>query len=197
MLYFEYKYLIFSDLYRITKSIKKLDLIKHILFGESYKYIFWMRTCKYTKKHPLFKIIFFPLARLMLSRYMYKFGIGIPYNTNIDSGFFIGHFCEIFVNSNAIIGKNCNLSQGVTIGKSNRGSKMGTPVIGDNVYIGPGAKIVGSLTIGNNVAIGANCVVTKDIPDNSVVVGVPGRVISTEGSVGYINRIDYDNLIKR
>jgi serine O-acetyltransferase len=78
------------------------------------------------------------------------------------------------------------------LGKANRGVRKGYPVIGDNVYIGPGAKIVGNVHIGNNVAIGANCVVTKDIPDNSVVVGVPGRVISLESSVGYINRTDYD-----
>jgi serine O-acetyltransferase len=80
----------------------------------------------------------------------------------------------------------------VTIGQSNRGKRKGCPTIGNEVYIGPGAKIFGNIKIGNNVAIGANSVVTRDIPDNAVVVGIPGNVISYNGSDGYINRIDYE-----
>jgi serine O-acetyltransferase len=94
-----------------------------------------------------------------------------------------------------VIGRNCNISQGVTIGRANRGRNKGYPVLGDGVYIGPGAVIAGSVRIGNDVAIGANCVVTTDIPDHSVVVGVPGRVISSEGAEGYVNRTDYDGKI--
>ncbi len=95
------------------------------------------------------------------------------------------------MNEQSVIGKNCNISHGVTIGQTNRGTKKGTPVIGDNVYIGPGALIIGGISIGNNVCIGGNAVVTKDIPDNSVVVGNPGRIISQNGSEGYVNRTDY------
>jgi serine O-acetyltransferase len=123
-------------------------------------------------------------------------GISIPYQTAIGSGFCIVHLGGIVINSGSIIGKNCNISHDVTLGQSNRGKNKGHPILGDNVYIGPGAKIVGAVKIGNNVAIGANCVVTKDIPDNSVVVGVPGRVVSQEGSEGYVNRTDYDTKIK-
>lgn len=197
MTYKKYKYLIFSDLFRIKANVKKSSLIKELIFGESYKYIFWMRTSNYLKYK---SSIYFPLyliSRLMLNKYTYKFAIGIPYLTKIDSGFFIGHFSGIFINTNAIIGKNCNLSQGVTLGKSNRGNNKGVPIIGDNVYIGPDAKIIGNIKVGNNVAIGANCVVTKDIPDNSVVVGIPGKVISHEGSNGYINCTEYDNFLKK
>jgi serine O-acetyltransferase len=79
----------------------------------------------------------------------------------------------------------------VTLGQSNRGERRGSPVIGDNVFIGAGAKIFGMIKVGNNAAIGANCVVTKDVPENGVVVGVPGRIISMNGSRGYINRTDY------
>jgi serine O-acetyltransferase len=76
----------------------------------------------------------------------------------------------------------------VTIGLSNRGEgKIGAPIIGDNVFIGPGAKLFGNITIGNNVAIGANTVITKDIPDNSVVVGSQSKIISSKGSSGYVN----------
>lgn len=72
---------------------------------------------------------------------------------------------------------------------------MGAPTIGDNVYVGPGALIVGKITIGNNVVIGGHAVVTKDVPDNSVVVGNPGKVISSGGSDGYVVNTDYDMFL--
>lgn len=131
------------------------------------------------------------LSIQMLSKYTYKFGIDISYDTLIGPGFYIGHFGGIVVNQNVIIGRNCNISPGVILGQTNRGPKKGCPIIGDNVFIGPGAKIIGSIVIGNNVAIGANSVVTIDVPDNAVVVGVPGRIVSYNGSDGYINRTDY------
>ncbi|WP_364140980.1 serine O-acetyltransferase [Paenibacillus sp. LPE1-1-1.1] len=76
--------------------------------------------------------------------------------------------------------------QGVTIGASSRGKNIGVPTIGDFVYIGAGAMIIGNVKIGNHAAIGANSVVTKDVPDHGVVVGMPAKVISLEGSNGYI-----------
>jgi len=69
-------------------------------------------------------------------------------------------------------------------------ARPGVPTIGDNVYIGPGAKLFGAIVVGDNAAIGANCVVTHDVPENAVVVGIPGKVISYEGSQGYINNND-------
>lgn len=152
-----------------------------------------MRTCSYLKSNFVLKILF-PLAWLILRHHEFKYGISISYRTQIGSGFYIGHFGGIVVNKNSIIGKNCNISQQVTLGAANRGDRKGYPTVGDNVYIGPGAKLVGKVTIGNHAAIGANCVVTKDVPENGVVVGIPGRVISMDGSVGYINRTDYEYI---
>ncbi len=192
----DYKFLVYSDLYRITDDLNLRSLLKHVLFkGGAFKYNFWMRTCQYTKMHPILKYSVYPFAKLLLNHLVYKLGISIPPSTSIGSGFYIGHFGEIIVNERSVIGKNCNISHGVTLGKANRGKHKGCPIVGDNVYIGPGAKIVGAVRIGNNVAIGANCVVTKDIPDNSVVAGVPGKVISQEGSKGYVNRTDYEDKI--
>ncbi len=189
-----YKYLIYSDLYRITGQTVTLSaLLKNIFNGEEgFKYIFWMRTCRYTKSKPYLKYTIYPLAKSIRKHLRFKYGIVIPVDTQIGSGFYIGHFGGIVVNKESIIGKNCNLSHGVTLGQSNRGKNKGCPALGDNIYIGPGAKIVGSVKIGNNVAIGANCVVTKDIADNSVVAGIPGKVISQNGAEGYINNTDYD-----
>jgi len=138
------------------------------------------------------KVTLYPIVRLLYGHYTFKYGISISPTTPIGSGLYIAHFGGIVVNTDASIGKNCNLSHGITIAQTNRGKRKGVPVIGDNVYIGPGAKIIGRITVGNNVAIGANCVVTRDVPDNAVVVGIPARIISYAGSEGYVNRTDYE-----
>jgi serine O-acetyltransferase len=155
--------------------------------------VFYFRLCRYLKsRRP--RLVFWPLYRIAMrvfTHYKYKFGCSIPHTTSIGRGLYIGHIRDIVINERAVIGDNCNISQGVTIGQANRGRRKGTPVIGRNVYIGPGAKIVGAVQVGDHVAIGANCVVTDDVPDYAVVVGVPGRIISFEGSAGYVNRTDY------
>ena len=117
-----------------------------------------------------------------------RYGIQIPWGTRIGKGFYIGHFGTIVVNGGTVIGDNVNISQGVTIGQTNRGKRKGVPVIGNGVYIGPGAKVIGKVTIGNNVAIGANAVVTEDVPDNACVAGVPAKIVSMNGAEGYVNR---------
>lgn len=191
----EHRYLVFSDLYRLSGNASLGSLIRNVIFGEAFKYIFWMRTCRYARGNTLLKYSLYPFALLMLQHYTYKFGIGISFEAEIGSGFYIGHFGGIFVYPLCKIGKNCNLSPGVTLGKTNRGKNAGYPTIGDNVYIGPGAKVIGAVKVGSNVAIGANCVVTKDVPDNAVVVGIPAKVISYEGSEGYVCYTDYDGKI--
>jgi serine O-acetyltransferase len=139
--------------------------------------------------------VLLPLARLLLIRYKFKYGISIGHRTRIGSGLYIGHFGGIVVNVGAVIGKNCNLSQSVTIGVANRGARKGVPVIGDNVFIGPGAVVLGNLRIGNNVAIGANSVVTHDVPDGAVVAGAPAQIISYGGTDGYVDHIDYPQAL--
>lgn len=113
-------------------------------------------------------------------------GIDISFNTKIGKGLYIGHFGCIVVHKDVIIGDFCNLSQGVTIGEGGRPGHRGTPTIGNRVYIAPGAKIFGRLSIGDNVAIGANAVVNKDIPDNAVVAGVPAKVLNYNTSADFI-----------
>lgn len=193
MKYSKLKYLLYTDHYRIYGE-KNRSKIKSLIFNEGFSYIFWMRVSKYLKSKKVLKLFFYHISKGILRHYKYKYGISIPFTTSIDSGFYIGHFGGIIVNHSTIIGKNCNISQGVTLGVKNRGNNIGSPIIGDNVYLGPGVKIFGKVNIGNNVAIGANCVVTKNIPDNSVVVGIPGKVISSDGSEGYINNTDYLNI---
>lgn len=187
-----YRYLVYSDLYRITGRATFSLLIRQLMFGEGFKYVFWMRTCRYERSGMFRRWLVYPWAKLVLMRLRYRMGISIPIETSIGSGFYIGHFGGIVVNGECEIGKNCNISHGVTLGQANRGRSKGCPVIGDNVYIGPGAKVIGAVRVGRNVAIGANSVVTSNVLDNSVVVGIPAKVISQDGSSGYIDRTDYE-----
>ena len=145
----------------------------------------WLRLTSYFACSKLWYPVFV-LCRLRLMHFSYKFGIDIPYSTSIGKGFYIGHFSCIVVSPVAVIGNNVNISQGVTIGYQSRGKRKGAAMIGDNVYIGPGAKIVGKVTIGDNVAIGANAVVTSDLPTGAVAVGIPAKVISLNGTTDFI-----------
>jgi serine O-acetyltransferase len=166
-----------NDMYRYDGSSSYKEILKTYLTEPGANYMLWFRVAqKYNN----------PFFKMLLRRKMYKFGIEVYPNTQIGKGFYIGHFGGIIINHRAKIGKNCNISQGVTIGQTNRGKHAGTPVIGDNVFIGPGAKLIGGITIGDNVAIGANAVVTKSFPDNSVIGGIPAKLISQKGTQGYI-----------
>lgn len=113
-------------------------------------------------------------------------GISIPASASIGKSFYIGHFGGIILNAQTVIGNNCNISQGVTIGVSGTGEKRGVPVIGNNVYIGANAVVAGKITVGDNAVIGACSLVTSDVNSNAVVVGVPATEVSLKGSEGYI-----------
>lgn len=113
-------------------------------------------------------------------------GINIPADCEIGPGLYIGHYGAIFIHGEVKLGKFCNISQENTFGIAGRGDRRGVPEIGDFVYVGPGAKIIGKVKIGHRAAIGANAVVTKDVPDNAVVAGVPAKVISYKTSNDFI-----------
>jgi len=183
--YGQYKRNIKSDLIRYVETASIRQFIKSYLITPGFKYMFWHRTTQYLfTKNTL--LGYYALWRL--KHFSYKFGIQVSYRTQIGEGFYIGHFSNIVVSDQAIVGKNVNISQGVTIGMASTGDKIGAAVISDDVYIGPGAKLIGKIKVGTNVAIGANAVVTKDVPDNAVVVGVPARIISMKGAREYIIR---------
>ena len=84
----------------------------------------------------------------------------------------------VVIHKRSTIGKNCVIGSNVTIG--GKSTSINVPVIGDNCFIATGAKILGEITIGNNCVIGANCVVVKNVPDNSVVAGIPGKIIKSD-----------------
>lgn len=128
------------------------------------------------------------IIRGCLRHYTYKYGFQI--GGEIGPGFYIGHFGTIIVSVNSSIGHNCNISPGVTIGATRRGEKKGAPKIGNLVWIGTNAIIVGNITIGNNVLIAPGAYVNFDVPDNSIVLGNPAKIIpAADATVGYINNI--------
>lgn len=101
-------------------------------------------------------------------------GIYIPRGAQIGKGLRIYHYGCIIINPDTIMGNNCILRQGVTIGTKNGDHDV--PVIGNNVEFGAGCKVLGQIKIGNNVVIGANAVVLCDVPDNSIAVGIPAKI---------------------
>jgi serine O-acetyltransferase len=134
----------------------------------------------------LLKILLQPIHFVLDGLVKIMWGIELPRSVTIGPGLYIGHFGGITVAPGVSIGRNCNISQHVTIGLSGKGEKAGVPTIGDNVYLAPGAKVFGKISIGNNVKIGANAVIYKDIPDNAIVVLDPGfKIVSYKGNRGF------------
>ncbi len=118
------------------------------------------------------KVIRF-VYRTLYYRHCYKYGVEIPCNTKIGKGFMLCHTYNITINSRAVIGENVSIHKGVLIGQTNRGSKMGNPNIGNNVWVGINAVIVGGINVGDDVLIAPNSFVNVDIPSHSVVYGNP------------------------
>ena len=103
-------------------------------------------------------------------------GIDLPCEVTLGRRFRIDHFGGIIISGDAVFGDDCIIRNGVTVGLKHTGQR-GSPILGDRVDIGAGAKILGPIRIGNDVIIGANAVVLTDVPPNSLAVGVPARVL--------------------
>jgi serine O-acetyltransferase len=109
-------------------------------------------------------------------------GIQLPCEVILGRRFRIDHFGGVIISGDAVFGDDCVVRNGVTVGLR-RTDKRGSPMIGNRVDIGAGAKILGPIRIGDDVAIGANAVVLKDVPSNSIAVGVPARILPHNGEL--------------
>ena len=178
------KTLIQQDFYRESGTYLSRIQIWKKCFSPNLHFIYLLRTTqKYPKSTFLGKI-----WRLILRHYQIKYGFQIYPETQIGAGLYLGHWGSLVINPKAKIGKNCNIAQGVTIAQANRGKNEGVPEIGDEVWIGPNAVIVGNVEIGNNVLIAPNAYVNFDVPENSVVIGNPGIITAKiNATEGYIN----------
>lgn len=173
------------DIYRYggNETIKSLFYI--VLTNSGARYLFLYRMCNKYKKKTLLGILF----RLWIKLLSDRKNVEIPHATRIQSGLYFGHFKNIIINQQAKIGRNCNIMQGVTIGNESRGKRKGAPVIGNRVLIGPNSVIVGNIIIGDDVLIGPLTFINFDIPANSVVIGNPAKIVSNNGSEGYIKKV--------
>lgn len=113
--------------------------------------------------------------------------IQIPARTRIEGGFYIGHCGRIIIHPDAVLGKNINIATGVTIGQENRGARKGTPTFAGNCWIGTNAVVVGKVHIGRDVLIAPLAYVNFDVPDHSIVLGNPARIIpKAQATEGYL-----------
>ena len=113
-------------------------------------------------------------------------GISLPYKASIGPGLHIGHFGGIILHPDVVMGENCNISQGVTLGITGRNRRRGVPRIGNRVFIGPNAVVVGPIQVGDDAMIGANSLVNRDVAGHTTVAGVTASLINNYGSVDYL-----------
>jgi serine O-acetyltransferase len=135
---------------------------------------------RYRIAHKLYQHKQYFLARWFSQRTVRKTGIEIHPGATIGKGLFIDHGYGVVIGETAIVGDNVTLYQGVTLGGTGKEKGKRHPTIGDNVMISAGAKVIGSFTVGENSKIGAGSVVLSEVPPNSTVVGVPGRVVKRD-----------------
>lgn len=177
-----------TDLYRHDGLTGVKGFIKG-WFNPGFRYTYVLRKTAQYKKNSFGKIFF----KFLKKRYSFRYGYQISSDAQIDEGFYLtNHFSPVVIGP-VIIGKNCNVGHSVTIGRTYAGGKVGRPTINDNVWIGANAVIVGNVNIGNNVLIAPNAYVNFDVPDNSLVIGNPGQIISKDNPTKYyINNIFCD-----
>lgn len=167
----------FKNIIEIINTIKERDpAIKST--KEALLYPYFKAMVYYYLSHKLYLKKHFFMARYLCEKAKRKTGIEIHPGASIGKNLFIDHGTGVVIGETAIIGDNVTMFHGVTLGGTgNEKDKKRHPTIGNNVFIGSGAKILGNITIGNNVKIGANAVVLKDVEDDRTVVGIPGYVV--------------------
>ena len=154
------------DYYRMTGKRNRKTLLFDFLFRHNVRWAFYYR--RYQAGHHLSKIALYLLSR--------KYGIEVSNTARIGHGIYLGHPYNITIGSNVVIGDNVNLHKGCTVGSIMSGSRAGSPVIGNCVFVGINATVVGGITIGDDVMIAPNAFVNFDVPSHSVVVGNPGMI---------------------
>ena len=145
-----------------------------VLLCPSFKALIYYKISHYfyERKHLI-------LARYISEKAKRKTGIEIHPGATIGKRLFIDHGTGVVIGETAIVGNDVTLFHGVTLGGTGKEKGKRHPTIGNNVFIGSGAKVLGNIIIGNNVKIGANAVILKDVPSNVTIVGVPGKIVKT------------------
>lgn len=135
----------------------------------------------YRRQHRLWESGHRGLARWLSTRSRKRFGVEIHPGARIGRRFLIDHGMGVVVGETTVIGDDCMLYQGVTLGGTGKETGKRHPTLGNGVVVGVGAKVLGNITLGDNVKVGGGAVVVKDVPPDCTVVGVPGRVVRIDG----------------
>lgn len=168
---------VIKGLYRDAKNIKKMDpaaksMVEVILLYQGFHILVWHRIA-----HGLYKIKLRFLARLFSQLGRFFTGIEIHPGARIGKRLFIDHGMGIVIGETAVIGDDCCIYHGATLGGTGKDVNKRHPTIGNNVMIGTGAKVLGPITLGDNVKVGAGAIVLKDVRSDVTVVGVPAHEV--------------------
>jgi serine O-acetyltransferase len=180
-------YVIKRDMYREAGLQSLGEFFRLVRSNPGFRWLFVFRLHQTLRKGSFGSQLIRPFVSLWLHALSTKYGINISSQAQIGPGLYIGHWGGIWVGSGVVIGENCNLNHGVTLGGVSEGPSKGYPTIGDRVYLGPGSVIVGAISVGDNVSVGANSVVVIDVQENSVVLGSPAKVFAKTGSSHHIH----------
>jgi serine O-acetyltransferase len=179
-----------ADLYRYCGETSGRAFLAAYLKFPGFRFTFYMRKVAfYSASKRSFGLLAYIYNRLWLNHYRFRYGFEISPTTEIGPGLYIGHFGGVVISPFATLGSNVNIAQGVTIGAASRGARRGAPVLGNRVWVGAHAIIVGRVTIGDDALIGPGAYVNFDVPEKSIVLGNPGKIVSTSGSAGYVNNV--------
>ena len=176
----EYLYL-FDKIRYDLNSIKSKDpaarnKLEIFLLYSGFHAVFWYRISHWFYRHKLFFI-----ARLISQTARFFTGIEIHPGATIGKGLMIDHGSGVVIGETTIIGDDCTLYQGVTLGGTGKDTGKRHPTLGNNVMVGSGAKVLGPFVVGDNSKIASNAVVLSEIPPNSTAVGVPARIVRRDG----------------
>lgn len=189
---------IISQIKNEIKIIKERDPAIHSNM-EVFLYPSFKVMLSYRRAHKAYLKGRYFKARRISQRAARKTGIEIHPGATIGEGLFIDHGNGVIIGETTIIGDNCTLYQGVTLGGTGKEHGKRHPTLGNNVMVSAGAKVLGSFSIGDNSKIGAGSVVLEEVPANSTVVGVPGRVIKRDNVIvpqDEMNQIDLPDPVK-
>lgn len=169
---------IICDLFRVSGG----ERIKHILFDPEFKYVALYRCTHTALYRSRFKKAFW---RFLLKRASIKYGYEIAPECVIGPGLRLVHRGGVCINPNSVIGTNVTIFHGVTIGATRRGKLKGSTIIGNRVWIGSNASIVGKIVVGDDVLIAPNSYVNKDVPSHSICLGNPMIILPRENATEY------------
>jgi serine O-acetyltransferase len=179
-----------ADLYRYRGHASRSAFLSAYLHEPGFRFTYYLRKVAfYAARKRSIWIFAYIYNRTMLQRYRFKYGFDISPTTSIGTGLYIGHFGGVVISPQAVLGANINIAHGVTIGATSRGPRIGAPTLEDRVWVGAHAIIVGKVTIGHDALIAPGAYVNFDVPSMAVILGNPGKVVSTAGSIGYVNNI--------